>query len=166
MITIDNDNIIVNSGLLSCSFSVQSQKDLNKVFDIDIAVEIEKLLEKEEKLGYQPGEYTFSFANRILSLHHKDIKDEIKNNINRIMQRYIYQENDEDTRLSIKADLTNYFNVLHSKGALNSFEIICNEANNKSDDLDKNKLKCRVGLKFKKDDDITIIDAIIKLQEK
>jgi len=161
MITVCSAN-----GKLHCSFADECKKDMKQIWNIDIEDEIKKLLNKEEQAGYEPGEYVFSFANKHLSVHHVDLKSEIKNNLNRILKMYMYgHHNDQDTRMCIKADLMNYLNMLRDKHALNDYNIICDETNNTQDIIDKNSLQLRLGLKMTKDADITIIDAIITMEK-
>lgn len=153
--------VTTDSKRLSCTYSIEAQRDLKEIYEIDISKEIEQLLNDEECMGYQEGEYTFSFANKRLSLHHKVLKEEIKNNLTRIMKRYCYEHNDEDTRLNITADMKNYFNMLHEKGAVYDYRVICDETNNTEETVQSNSLKCRVGIKFTKDSEFLIIDGMV-----
>jgi hypothetical protein len=149
---------------LFCSFAEECKKDMKEFFDIDIIAEIENLLNKFEISGYASGKYVFSFKNKILSLHHSELKKEINNNVTKILKRYAYEINDEDTRLNVKTDVINLLNMLKDKFALYNFCIICDETNNTED----NKLNLR--LAFKETNSIseepTIIDYTLGFNKK
>lgn len=147
------------SGKLSCMMATECQDSMLKLYNIDISKEVEKLLDREDKQGYRPGRYTFSFKDKVLSLHHNDVVEELKNNVGRIMQRYLYEQNNEDTRLNVRADILNYISILHDKGALNDASVICDATNNEDG---SNMLMCRIGVKKDKDSELVIFDAAIK----
>jgi len=150
-----------DSGKLTCTFSVKTAEDMLRIFGLDIAKEVKSLLNDEEALGYLPGEYTFSFENKHLSVHHTELKSEIKNTIMRILKKQTYEKNDSSTRMIIKSDIDNYLNLLREKHAIYAYNVICDETNNTPDVIDRNEILCRVGIKYDNtpgDDKIVIID--------
>ena len=165
MITISDDKIVhitSDSGRLSCDHCIEVREDLSSMYDIDISKEVEKMLNAEEQIGYLPGMYNFSFTKKCLSIHHKDVKCEIKNTLNTILRKFVYEPNDSAHRMQATAEVKNYLDLMREKAAIYNFTIICDETNNTLEVLDRNEFMMRIGLKFSADvSDFTIFDIKI-----
>lgn len=166
----DNTNMITvmsDSGKLSCAFDPNTADSMKHLFNIDIAAEVKKMLNNDEQLGYLPGMYTFSFENKHLSIHHTDLKSEIKNVVTQIIKKYAYEKNDTSTRMNFKSDVMNYFNLLRDKHALHAYTVICDELNNTPTVIANNEFAARIGVQFDKsisDDSIYVFDIKIVCQ--
>ena len=162
MITVASD-----SGKLTCAFAAKTAEEMMQLFSIDIAAEVKKLLNSSEQIGYLPGMYTFSFENKHLSVHHSDLKSEIKNVVTQIIKMYAYEKNVASTRMNFKSDVMNYLNLLHDKHALYAYSVICDETNNTPEVIANNEFAARIGVQFDKtmsEDSIFIFDIKIVFQ--
>lgn len=83
----------------------------------------------------------FTLALSEKSVYFVNITTFIKKQINSICENYVFELNNDITRLQLTTEVLNFMNNLLSNGAINNFNVVCDDTNNTLEDRFNRRLK-------------------------
>jgi hypothetical protein len=86
----------------------------------------------------------FTLAQSEKSVYFVNITKYIKNKISSICENYVFELNNEITRLQLTSEILTFMNGLLSDGAINNFNVVADDTNNTFEDRINRRLKVDV----------------------
>lgn len=91
------------------------------------------------------------------------LKEQIKKDISKILNKYCYEKNDNDTRQNVIDDVTKYMTIVKESKKISDFKVICDNTINDKNTIEQNKLICQIAYKrFSKDKYFKVLECIIE----
>jgi len=85
----------------------------------------------------------------------------LKKNLNRLLRNYVFEQNDETTRLQVTSTIKPFLADIAARRGLTAYNVVCDETNNTPERIDRNELWVSVFLKPTRVAEFIVLNLVV-----